>query len=283
MSGITVSGIYCYPLKSARGFSVDDWFVGRMGLVFDRQWMVIDERGMFVAQREHDGLGVGIRNMSLIRTSIEVPYLVCAAPGMDPFRTPLSGTDGEVIQTQVWKTECIGIDQGDEAARWFTEFLSRERRGQYRLVRMPDDQRIGYRNAKRGPAHVGYADADTFLIASQPSLDDLNSRMGEPLGWDRFRPSLVFDGCEPYAEDRWGEIEIGHVYFTGTKECVRCPITTQNQDTTERGKEPLATLATYRRVPHEGVIFGMNFVHRGSGIIKVGDPVRVIAQRKSFI
>ena len=283
MSTSAVSELYCYPIKSARGMSVPDWFVGRMGFAFDRQWMVVDDRGMFVAQRQDSGMGVGIRSMSLIHTSVKGPDLVCIAPNIETFRTPLVGVDGEVVATQVWKTECMGIDQGDKAAHWFTEFLSRERPGQYRLVRMPDDPNMGHRNAKRGNAHVGYADADTFLIISQASFDDLNSRMNQALPPNRFRPNIVVSGCDPFAEDKWAEIRIGNVCFIGTKECVRCPITTQNQDTTERGKEPLATLATYRRVPDEGVIFGMNFIHKGTGIIAIGNEVEIRKKRKSFL
>jgi len=284
MSTPIVSGLYVYPIKSTRGIEAPDWFVGRMGLAFDRQWMVVDGRGMFVAQRQDSGMGVGIKSMSLIHTKFESGYLVCTAPNMEPLRVPIEGVDGEIVDTQVWDKPSIGIYQGEEPAQWFTEFLSRERAGAYRLVRMPDDPSRGFRNAKRGDAHVGYADADTFLIISQQSLDDLNERIpDEVLPVNRFRPNIVVSGCEPYAEDKWGEIRIGNLYFTGTKECVRCPITTQNQDTTERGKEPLATLAKYRRVQGEGVVFGMNFVHRGSGIINVGDIVEVLERRESFL
>ena len=278
-----VSELYCYPIKSCRGIAAKDWFVSRMGFAFDRQWMVVDEYGVFVAQRADRGMGVGIRSMSLIRTGFEEAYLVCTAPDIEPFQTLLVGVSGEVVATQVWKTTCMGIDQGDRAAHWFTEFLSRERPGQYRLVRMPDDPNMGHRNAKRGNAHVGYADADTFLIISQASFDDLNSRMNQALPPNRFRPNIVVSGCDPFAEDKWAEIRIGNVCFIGTKECVRCPITTQNQDTTERGKEPLATLATYRRVPDEGVIFGMNFIHKGTGIIAIRDEVETWKKRKSFL
>ena len=282
-----VSGLYVYPVKSARGIAVTDWHVTRMGLNFDRQWMVVDERGMLGAQRQEGGMGVGIKNMSLVHTSLENLILTCTAPVMEPLRIPVVGVEGEVVTTQVWATECMGIDQGLEAAEWFTEFLSRERPGNYRLVRMPDYPREGFRKAKRGDAHIGYADADTALIIGQPSLDDLNQHIGgEVLPMNRFRPNIVVSGCEPYAEDKWGEIRIGNVIFIGTKECVRCPITTQNQDTTERGKEPLATLATYRRVQGEGAVFGMNFVHHISGVvqpIRIGDAVEVLGERKSFL
>ena len=282
-----VSGLYVYPVKSARGIAVTDWHVSRMGLSGDRQWMVVGEDGMFVAQRQSDGMGIGVKSMSLVHTKLDNLALTCTASMMEPLILPVVGVEGEAIATQIWTTECMGIDQGEEAAEWFTEFLSRERPGKYRLVRMPDYPGEGFRKAKRGDAHVGYADADTFLIIGQSSLDDLNGHIvGEALPMNRFRPNIVVSGCKAYAEDKWGEIRIGGVALTGTKECVRCPITTQDQDTTERGKEPLATLARYRKVPEEGVVFGMNFVHHMSGVIqpiRIGDVVEVLGERESFL
>ena len=279
-----VSSLYVVYIKSTRAVAVPDWSIGRMGMAFDHQWMVVDERGMVVAQRPANKLGAEIKSMSLITVLLNDGYLVCTAPDMPPLKLPIEGFDGKIIPVQIWDRDSIGVPQSQEATEWFTEFLSRERPGSYRLVRMPDDPRKGFRKAKRGDAHVGYHDADSFLIIGQSSLDDLNGKIAnEALPMNRFRPTIVVSGCEPYAEDTWGEIRIGYVYFTGTKECVRCPITTQNQDTTERGKEPLATLATYRRVQGEGVVFGMNFVHRGNGIIRVGDEIEILERRKSLI
>ncbi len=280
-----VSAIYVYPIKSAGGIERDMSGVGRMGFQYDRQWMVIDEHGMFVAQRQSDGLGVGIKSMSQVRTKFSGHDLVCTAPGMDPLRIPLRGIKGDAITSQVWRSECVGFDQGRDASTWFTDFLSRERAGTYRLIRMPDDPWYGFRRAKRGDAHVGYADADPFLIISQESLNDLNIRIGGGLlPMNRFRPNVVVSGCEPYAEDTWGNIVIGRIRFTGTKECVRCPITTQDQDTTIRGAEPLRTLANYRRVPSEGVIFGMNFIHEDTaGFVGVGDVIVVSKTRTPLL
>lgn len=284
MATPVVSGLYVGYMKSTRPVAVPDWFVGRMGMQFDHQWMVVDENGMFVAQRQANGLGVEIKSMSRINVLLEDAYLVCTAPDMPPLKLPVEGVGGKIPNVQIWDTGTIGVEQGPDATEWFTEFLSRERPGNYRVVRMPDDPRKGFRKAKRGDAHVGYHDADSFLIIGQPSLDDLNGRItGEPLPMNRFRPTIVVSGCDPYAEDKWGEIRIGSVYYNGTTECVRCPITTQNQDTLERGKEPLATLATYRHVKGEGVVFGMNFVHRGNGIIQVGDEIEVLKERTSLL
>jgi uncharacterized protein YcbX len=93
---------------------------------------------------------------------------------------------------------------------------------------------------------------------------------------NRFRPNIVVRGWQqPYAEDTWAEVRIGHVTFDVVKACARCVTTTTDQATAERGAEPLLTLATYRRVPR-GVLFGQNLVHSATGRISIGDSVTVL-------
>jgi len=246
-----------------------------MGIRFDRQWMVVDERGMFVAQRGDSGRGVGIRSIGQVETAIDDDTLVLRAPAMPSLVLPLAGSDGERTAVQVWKSQVTAVDQGRDAGEWFTEYLSRERAGRYRLVRMPDD---GVRRSSRGDGELAFADGYPFLVISAASLADLNGRMAAPLPMNRFRPSIVLGRTEPYLEDRVARIRINGIELQGATQCVRCPIPTFDQVTGERGKEPLRTLATYRRTDR-GVVFGRNFNHVGTGELAVGDPVQVLAWR----
>lgn len=279
---MTVSSLHVYPVKSCRGIALDPAEVGRMGLRYDRQWMFVDERGMFVAQRADGRRGVGIRTMCLIRTAIADDFLRLTAPGMPALDLPLAGLEGPERAVEIWDTPADGIDQGAAAADWATAFLSRERPGQYRLVRMPDE---GVRQPTTGDGALAYADGYPFLVISQASLDDLNARLAAPLPMNRFRPNLVLGGCAPYEEDRLARIRIGDVVFDGMTRCPRCPIPTTDQDTAERGAEPLRTLAGYRRTA-DGVVFGRNFNHRWSpgpgpaGTLRIhaGAPVEVLAR-----
>lgn len=270
MKKITVSAINVYPVKSCRGISLKTASIGRMGIVYDRQWMFIKEDGTFVAQRGYNKIGaVGVKSMCLIETTITPDELILKAPGMPLLTLPLAD-DGIVARSvRVWDSFNFGIDQGDEVARWATEYLSREVPGSYRMVRMPD---VADRKAKVGNANLAFADAYPFLIVSDASLQDLNSRMEESLPMDRFRPNIVITGCEPYAEDTLPNFSIGDVQFIGMNLCVRCPITTTNQLTAERGKEPLLTLSKYRKT-NDGVVFARNFNHVGIGKISVGDQL----------
>ena len=175
--------------------------------------------------------------------------------------------DNVIIATDS-KVDSLIIESASD--RQNGEFLGLEAR----LVYMPD---IADRVAERDGyvSQVSFADSYPLLLISEASLEDLNSRLDEPLPMNRFRPNLVVRGCAPYAEDTWKEIEVNGVRIHVVKPCSRCATTTVNQSTGEKGKEPLRTLATYRQ--HDGkVFFGQNLIHETTGTLKVGDEVKVI-------
>ncbi len=269
----TVAELYRYPVKSCGGMSLSSAEVGPMGINYDRQWM-FTRNNMFVAQRGDPKSGaIGVPSMYKIKTKIVGDSLILSAPEMPDLILPLAGLPGILQTVRVWDSFSEAVDQGDEAARWGTEYLSREVPGGYRLVRMPD---IGTRMAKKGNAKVAFGDAYPFLILSQASLDNLNNKLIEKLPMNRFRPNIVIKGCAADEEDTMPDFMIRQVRFIGMNLCLRCVITTTNQITGERGKEPLATLATYKRFDdgiEKGVVFARNFNHEGTGTIFVGDPL----------
>jgi uncharacterized protein len=266
-TALQVSSLHIYPVKSCGGISLTHSEVGRMGLRYDRQWAFVDEHGMFVAQRDSRGRGIPVRTLCLIGTVIDDRLLTLTAPGIAPLHLPAAGVNGPAVPVQVWESRTSGVDQGADAAGWASEVLSRERPGRYRLVRMADST---HRRSKIGDGELAYGDAYPFLVLSEESLADLNQRMPAPLPMNRFRPNIVVRGGVPYEEDALDRFRLGDIEFFGTTLCIRCPIPTTDQRTAERGKEPLKTLATYRKQP-DGVVFGRNFNHAGTGTIRVGD------------
>jgi len=140
-------------------------------------------------------------------------------------------------------------------------------------------QRPNLKRAAQAGDVVTFADSCPFLVLSEASLADLNSRLAVPLPMNRFRPNLVVAGAAPYGEDAWTRIRIGDAVFRSAGPCARCPITTTDQATAVRGKEPLKTLATYRRDPDDqtDVNFGLNLIHETKrGTVRVGAPVEMI-------
>ncbi|MBZ5554691.1 MAG: MOSC domain-containing protein [Acidobacteriia bacterium] len=273
---ITVSSIFYHPVKSVKSKPLTRAEIGVRGIPYDREWMVVDERGMFVAQRQSSDAGVEVRTMCLVDAAMRDGHLVLTAPGLSSISVPLDGPDTPEDEVQVWEHHARGVDQGEEVSRWLSELLGRERPGKYRLMRMSSQH---VRRAKMGDSQLAFADGYPFLIISQASLDDLNRRLSEALPMNRFRPNIVLEGCSPYQEDQMALIRVGNVLLEGQGLCARCPTTATNQETAERGKEPLRTLATYRRHPGgaDGVVFGRNFNHLNLGTISIGDSVEILA------
>jgi uncharacterized protein YcbX len=191
---------------------------------------------------------------------------------MPVLKVAMTQRDAKRVEVRVWKHQGPAEDAGGNAAEWFSRFLEQP----CRLVRFPEDgEREVDPHYARGPAQVGFADAFPVLLLSEASLEDLNGRMQQPLPMNRFRPNLVVRGCEPYAEDQWKRIRIGDLVLDVVKPCERCAIASVDPLTGQRGKEPLATLATYRGRDNS-VFFGQNCVHLGPGSIRIGDDVEVL-------
>jgi uncharacterized protein len=259
----TVSALYVYPIKSCGGVPLERGRIGRRGFLHDREWMIVDRDYRFLSQRS-------LPRMALVRPALTPGGLQVEAPDMPPLN--VNGDESRSrLTVEVWGDRCEAEDAGPDAARWFSEFLDVP----CSLVRMADRnvRRVDPDFAVRPEDEVGFADGYPFLLLSEGSLDDLNTRLGEPLAMDRFRPNVVVAGCAPYAEDGWTRFRIGAVPFAAAKPCARCSVTTVDQSSGEPGKEPLRTLATYRQRGGK-VYFGQNLVHLAQGEIAVGEAVR---------
>ncbi len=260
--GPVLGGIFVYPIKSCGGTALQSAELVATGLRDDRCWMLVDEMGGFMSQRRHP-------RMALISPRITPRGLVVHAPGMPDLEVLSEGKARVRIDVEVWGDEQRGEPVGEEADRWFSEFLDFS----CRLVRKPDDDVRPVDSLYAGEGdQMSFADGFSLLVISEASLEDLNGRLDQPVHMNRFRPNLVVRGCGPYAEDGWGEMRLGSATFRVAEPCPRCAVTTVDQQTGERGKEPLRTLATYRKSGGE-VWFGRNLIHTSLGTVHVGDPV----------
>jgi hypothetical protein len=263
---ITVSTLTYYPIKACRGFDVSSSSVERMGLENDRRMMVVTPEGDFLTQREHPRL-------ALVAPALEGESVTLSAPGFDSLRIALrkSGTPTPV---NIWKSKNVhAIDQGAEAATWFSDWLGQS----VRLVHFEDGfiRKVSAEYAINPEDRTGFADGYPILIISEESLQDLNSRLDSAIPMNRFRPNLVVKGCEPFAEDAWKRIRIGGVEMALVKPCARCVVTTIDKETLAKSKEPLKTLGKFRK--HKlGAIFGMNTIPLNEGKIEIGMSMEVI-------
>lgn len=255
--------IWIHPVKSLAGFRVPEATVEDRGLRHDRRFMVVDPEGRFLTQRE-------LPSMARLRAELDDGALWLVGPEGQSLEVPLDGGADE-REVVVWGDRVASVDLGEAAA----DFLRAQLGVEARLVRMPAATRRPVDPAYARPGDlVSFADGFPFLLVNEASLAALNERLAEPVDVRRFRPNLVVDGAPPFAEDDFGELAIGPVVFHARKGCGRCQIVNVDPDRGTRGKEPLATLSTFRRRGSQ-VVFGQNLVHDGVGVLREGDPVVV--------
>ena len=261
-----LADIRVHPVKSLRGASHQTARIQPWGLDGDRRWLVVDDAGRFLTQRQHP-------NMATIEAEQSSTQLTLRTPG-GTVTVAQPGEDAETIDVTVW-SDIVPARLAAAAAALLTEAI-----GETCRLAWMHDPRARAANPAYAPAGtvVNFADAYPVLLASAASLADLNERLTTPIPITRFRPNLVVDGAAAYEEDRWRTIRIGEVTFAVVKPCDRCLITTIDPDSGTRPDktEPLRTLARYRRDRSGKVLFGQNLVPLSEGTIHAGDPVTVI-------
>lgn len=261
-----LSEIWIYPIKSLAGIRVEQATVLEKGLEHDRRFMLIDADNRFITQREHPEL-------TLFDTEIKGNWLRVTHRAtkqvIDLELYPQQGVPA--IPATIWNDTVSVFEVNPRISEWF----SNELKFSCRLMHFPEKNKRPVDSAYAiNNEQVSLADGYPFLIIGQASLDDLNTRLAEPVEIRRFRPNFVFTGGEPYEEDTWKDFSIGTVRFTGVKNCARCVLTTVDPATGTKGVEPLSTLSTYRR-KNGKVYFGKNVVAGNNGTISEGDFIKL--------
>ncbi|MBD1391908.1 MOSC domain-containing protein [Mucilaginibacter glaciei] len=262
---LQISQLFIYPIKSLGGIELKTSAVTDRGLEYDRRWMLIDDNNRFLSQREN-------AQMALFKTAIGVNGLkVTYSLDLSSITFPFIPLNRKTTPVVIWDDICTGQYVSEGADAWFTLKLGIN----CRLVYMADDslRPTDLRYTKEGTV-TSFSDGYPLLMIGQASLDDLNSRLKEALPMNRFRPNIVFTGGEPYSEDTFKHLTINGIDIYGVKLCARCVMTTIDQDTMAKGKEPLKTLAGYRRKGAK-ILFGQNIVSAGAGTLNVGDEIQV--------
>ena len=263
MTNCFLSEINIYPIKSLGGISLQSAEVEERGLRYDRRWMLVDERNCFITQRSYP-------QMALIKVNRKHNLFTAThkQSELPPLVIPDFPYDEEEIDVQIWKDNVTALKYNDDVNEWFTKAIGIN----CCLVYMPDSTKRKTNPDFAKNKIVSFADGYPFLIIGEASLNELNNRLTVPLPMNRFRPNLVFNGGNSFDEDNWKNVRIGNAEFKVVKPCSRCSITTVNQETSERGKEPLTTLAQFRSNDGQ-VLFGQNMVCERTGVITVGDEI----------
>ncbi|MDW3649675.1 MAG: MOSC domain-containing protein [Bacteroidia bacterium] len=266
-----ISQINIYPIKSCGGISLDQAQLSDRGLLYDRRWMIVDPQGNCLTQRDN-------AQMALIKTAIEGQNLRIwhHFKKIAPLELPLEISMQYVIEVGLWGDRFPASRHSDATDAWISGVLGQT----CHLVYMHKESRraVDPEYAQAGEI-VSAADGYPYLIIGEESLAHLNAKLSEKgeeeVPMNRFRPNFVFQGGSAHLEDEWSKISIGETTFKAVKPCARCQLTTIEQETAKQGKEPLRTLSTYRKQGAK-VLFGMNLLHEGNGVIKIGDEIRTI-------
>ncbi|GGG97139.1 MOSC domain-containing protein [Pedobacter zeae] len=266
MNKFVLSEINIYPIKSLGGISLQKAKLEERGLQYDRRWMLVDEEGIFITQRKHGKLALLQVNIAGGKLSIAHKTL----PEQN-ISFSLDEDTGEQVSVIIWNDTTTALEVNKAVSNWFSAFLEFK----VRLVKMPEtEKRMVDRDYAFNNEIVSFADGYPCLIIGQSSLNGLNEKLLEPILMDRFRPNFVFTGGEPHIEDRFKTFYIGGVLFSAVKPCARCVLTTIDQQTGEKGQEPLRTLAGYRTIGKK-IMFGQNLLHHHLGSLQVGDELKV--------
>ena len=277
-----IAQLWIHPVKSCAAVALEEAELSPTGLSWDRSWMVVDEAGAFVTQRE-------LPRMALIQPSFKLDQLVLRAPGMMALYLSLEAAE-RPQRVRVWNDEVDAWDMGDQAAQWFSDFLGPDAPDglkRLRLVRFdPEAKRVCSLKWTAGRESLTqFADGFGVLVASTATLDELNGRLAQaghaPVDMRRFRPNIVLGGVESADEDRIGAWRVhtpeGVAALENVKPCARCPIPDIDPDTAVSTPAVSDALQGFRQDPrlNGAITFGMNaIVLEGDGLIlRVGQTV----------
>lgn len=282
-----IADLRIYPVKSCRGVSVDEAPLGRRGLRWDRRYMVTDHFGIYLTQRDFPKLALVDVALS---SHAGKPTFTVSAPGLPDLVLPASGFEqdptcfGDMMHVDIWTSENYAR-RHQAGCEWFSKFLGDD----CRFVYMPDTEIRPVDPDYAAPGDiVGFADGFPVLLTNEASMEDLRLRMaqnepatGERVEMDRFRTNVLVTGLPAWDEDLMARFQLGDLQFRGPKLCERCKVTTVDPENPDFGKEPLRTLATFRRRDNK-VWFGLNAIPDGEGVLRKGDPLRILERRPPF-
>jgi len=272
MAALRLSEIWIYPVKSLGGIRVKSARVLEKGLEYDRRWMLIDRDHDFMTQRIYP-------KMALFKLQIQSRWSRWLSGGRSGFKIT-HGKDSinlsfnhsaiaKPINAVIWDDKVEVYEVNKDYSLWFSKRLGIE----CKLVSFPENHaRPVDPQYQINRENVSLADAYPLLMIGEQSLADLNTRLADPVPMNRFRPNLVVSGSQAYEEDGWRNFSVGKNKFAAVKPCARCVLTTVNQDTGEKGAEPLATLSKYRKKDNK-VLFGQNLIAINHGKIYEGDEI----------
>jgi uncharacterized protein len=280
MWGMVIRSLHVYPIKGGAGVDVESIHIDAHGFIEnDRALMLVDaDTGQFVSQRQ-------VPALARLRTHVGPVWRL----SFDADDVTLNPTDlGPARSVIVWDDTVAARELDIGVSRWIATRLERD----VRLVVMasPDARLLdpfwtaGWTAGR--PAPTSFADFAPALLTNTASLEDLNHRRSTEglaaVPMSRFRPNIVVDHNEPFAEDGWSVLHAASVSLRCIKPSARCLVTQVDQSTGRpTGDGTLRSLAAFRtrrnRRGTQGIWFGQNVLFETAmrAELRVGDRLQL--------
>lgn len=257
-----ISGLYIYPIKSLGAISISESKALTEGFEHDRRWMLVDNEGNFLTQREHAKMA--LFGCDLKNDKLEVSI------GHDTQVIGLEANPELSRPVKVWSSKLKACEVDSNISEWFSDHLDMHAT----LVKMTSISKRPKRLfTPPYKTTLSFADGYPYLIMGEESMNALNSKLESALPLDRFRANIIVETKVAHEEDEWkSEFDLGTAKMKVIKPCARCVVTTIDQQTGSKGKEPLKTLSTYRKWRNK-IWFGANAICLKEGMVKVGDEI----------
>jgi len=257
----TIASLHIYPIKSLGGISLSQSLVQTRGLQHDRRWMLVDDKGQFLTQREDSRLALFKCQMDA--DTLRVTY------GAESLDIPLEEHSSETRRVKVWSSSLRAPLMDPQYAEWFSDLLGQP----CNLVKMtPEAKRPKRLFTDPYLTELSFADGYPILILGTASHTALNERCPSPIPLDRFRANVIIHTTLPHEEDSWAELSIQSAILKVIKPCARCQVISIDQKTAEKGMEPTRTLAQYRQKKNK-ILFGANAIVLKEGLVRIGDEL----------
>ena len=286
-----VKQLWCYPVKSMQGATVDSSLIEKTGMLGDRNWVLRDESVgelttvrklpkllKFQAAYHQDAAPQEIRHQNANHDKI-APVSITMPDG-----STVSSQDVDVNQklseaigrpVTLWPLQpktnirhyLLKVPAGAEAMK-----------KQFATKQLPDFSSVTWRMMMELAVFVTplgrYHDVYPLHLLTTNSLERLQQL--EPDGdfrVERFRPNLLIEACSgavDFAEFAWvdGKLYIGDTVLEVVSRTVRCSMPAQPQAKLQKDAKVLRTLEA-----HTQRHLGVNISVLKAGVIRVGDPV----------
>lgn len=269
MSEITIKALYNYPLKSAQGVLLDKTNVLNTGFEFDRLFGIINIDNVLLTAREKPRL-------LQLRVSYINSMLQLTTPNNEICNVDLNKVAKKPIEVSLFKDKL----KAKLIARVANEYLSQFLKEKVRLISNDTDALRNVKEQYNGQPNdvIAFSDVAPIHLVNMASINDLNSKLEQPIRIPQFRANIVVSTSEAYAEETWKYVKVGECEFEVITPTERCILLTMDPITGQKHpkQEPLRTLIKNKRGSNK-VNFGVYLVPRKLGEISVNDTLEVLS------